>query len=635
MSWLANLVEIYDNSASLIGQFAVNRWGQEYALLPISHTTQNAQIEVTISEDGNFVSARVVEKNDASTIIPCTETSANRTSKAVPHPLFDKLPYVAGDYMKYGGDKKKEGNFADYIQQLQEWCESEFAHPKVKSVCAYLKEARLVGDLIESGVITVDENNRFIEKWSKEQEEVHGEKPELYGVTPANQSDSFVRFKVNVFGDKESRLWRDHSVYESFTQFYKEKLGSDDLCYVAGKYLPATERHSSRIRHSADQAKLISANDSSGFTFRGRFSAGNEAANISYDVSQKAHNALKWLIQKQGVSFDGKTFLVWSNDQSPVPEPFEDTENLFADEEDEAIGDVTYSEYARQLHLALNGYRHDLNTKAEVNILVLDAATPGRMAVVYYRNLEKEFYLDRIRHWHETCNWLHRYKRNEEKRKIIFRGAPAFKDIAFAAFGGRADNRLVKEVVERLLPCVVDGRPVPRDIVKKGIQRTSNPVAFEWSKGNSWEWEKTLSIVCALVRKQFETEGYDVALDQETTQRDYLFGRMLAVADVLERRALDQGEGRPTNAIRYMNAFSQRPVRTWTIIQSNLQPYQAKLGGKGTYLSKILDEIGSKINIEDYTDKPLSGLYLLGYYSQRHELYKKKESKEETEQIQS
>jgi CRISPR-associated protein Csd1 len=92
----------------------------------------------------------------------------------------------------------------------------------------------------------------------------------------------------------------------------------------------------------------------------------------------------------------------------------------------------------------------------------------------------------------------------------------------------------------------------------------------------------------------------------------------------LERRALGKEETRATNAIRYMNAFSRHPARTWKTIQECLQPYQAKLGTKGTYLSRIIDEVASRIKVEDFNNKPLSGIYLLGFYSQRHDLYQKK-----------
>lgn len=123
-----------------------------------------------------------------------------------------------------------------------------------------------------------------------------------------------------------------------------------------------------------------------------------------------------------------------------------------------------------------------------------------------------------------------------------------------------------------------------------------------------------------------------MTLDKTNEDRDYLFGRLLAVADVLERSAMDKEEGRSTNAIRYMNSFSTHPARTWKTIQESIQPYQAKFGKRATYYTKIMDEIGSKLRIEDYNDQPLSGIYLLGMYSQRHELYKKKDREENTQE---
>lgn len=107
MTWLKNLYDTYENNRHLIGKFGRNATGKEYTLIPISHTTQSAQIEVSLDSKGNFVSANVVEKSDSSTIIPCTEVSANRTSAPVPHPLCDKLVYVAGDYILFGGVEKK------------------------------------------------------------------------------------------------------------------------------------------------------------------------------------------------------------------------------------------------------------------------------------------------------------------------------------------------------------------------------------------------------------------------------------------------------------------------------------------------------------------------------------------------
>ena len=56
--------------------------------------------------DGNFKSARKVEKAESVTIIPVTEDSGTRSSGIAPHPLCDKLCYIAGDYTTYTNDKK-------------------------------------------------------------------------------------------------------------------------------------------------------------------------------------------------------------------------------------------------------------------------------------------------------------------------------------------------------------------------------------------------------------------------------------------------------------------------------------------------------------------------------------------------
>lgn len=133
MNWLANLSKTYDDHAKVVGQFETKKNGKEYALIPISHTTQTAHIEVHLDGEGNIVKADVVDKNDGNTIIPCTEAAASRTSAPVPYPLFDKLMYVAGDYTFYCGEVKGTP-YQDYIAQLKAWCESPLVMPRYR-VC--------------------------------------------------------------------------------------------------------------------------------------------------------------------------------------------------------------------------------------------------------------------------------------------------------------------------------------------------------------------------------------------------------------------------------------------------------------------------------------------------------------------
>lgn len=98
MSWIEKLYKTYENNTVSIGK-------GEISLLPLCHTTQNAQVTIVIDGDGNFIRAFVVPKSDSRTIIPATEESAGRTSGIVAHPLCDKLQYVAADYGCFVGDK--------------------------------------------------------------------------------------------------------------------------------------------------------------------------------------------------------------------------------------------------------------------------------------------------------------------------------------------------------------------------------------------------------------------------------------------------------------------------------------------------------------------------------------------------
>lgn len=627
MSWLMKLYETYESNLDCVGE-TEQRYNREFTLLPVSHTTQNAHIEVTVTESGEFHSAEViVDKSDMSTLIPCTEKSASRAGAVIaPYPLHDKLSYVSGDYVAYGGKIKGEEPFATYIQELQNWADSPYTHSKVKSIYQYLSKKQLIHDLVRCSILCVDGANQLIEKWDKKYEALYPEKPAIFSVVAGEQTSAFIRFNVYSPDRILTKVWNDSEMYLSFIQYYQEQLGSEDLCYVSGKRLPSTDKHANKIRNAADKAKLISANDTTGFTFRGRFIHSRDAASISYDVSQKAHNALKWLINRQGKTMDQRVFLVWGNDALVLPDPSEDTFALDPEAISEAIiKSSTNTALASEVAKALDGYRNKLVSKSdpfsgEVNIMILDSATTGRMAVLYYRNLNKEIYLNRLVKWHTSCAWLHRYRKNEQGEFVSFYGAPSTKDIAFAAYGPRAGDKLVKGLMERMLPCIVDGTKVPQDIIKNVYIRASNPVSME-----TWEWEKTLSIACALINKDFtdRQEGLGLALDVNNDDRSYLFGRMLAVADVLERRALGD-EKRATNAIRYMNAFAKHPERTWQVIQAALQPYQARLGRDATYWSKIIDEIGYAFKPEEFNNKSLSGQYLLGFYSQRHELYQKK-----------
>lgn len=95
MGWLERCYETYEKNQSEVGAPAMRGDREAPMLLPVAHTTQKAQVEMSLSGSGEFLSARVLRPDEATTVIPCTEESSARTSGLVPHPLADKLQYCA------------------------------------------------------------------------------------------------------------------------------------------------------------------------------------------------------------------------------------------------------------------------------------------------------------------------------------------------------------------------------------------------------------------------------------------------------------------------------------------------------------------------------------------------------------
>lgn len=119
-----------------------------------------------------------------------------------------------------------------------------------------------------------------------------------------------------------------------------------------------------------------------------------------------------------------------------------------------------------------------------------------------------------------------------------------------------------------------------------------------------------------------------MSLDTKQKNRNYLYGRLLAVADRIEYRTYDEKDRtRVTNAKRYMSTFAQRPFETWKVIEENVQPYMSKLGiAERLFYENLLNEIYDLFEIEQFQDNSrLDGVYLLGFHSQAYKLKMKKE----------
>lgn len=663
MNWISELYDLYEKNEQLVGKIEYKNYKVKneeiqspLILLPIFHTTVAAQITVTISENGEFLYADKVPDNDKLTIIPVTEKSGSRTAGIEAHPLCDNLKYLAGDYARFYKDKKGKDfskNHRLYMEALEKWNDSVFSHDKVHAVFQYLQKNALIWDLLKAGVLKLNETGML-----DDSEKIQN----------LSQSDAFVRFQIDELLQKDAAIfgegavfhcpqcWLDETLFQSFIQYYRSTLTNKDLCYLTGKEMPVSYLQPKKIRNEGDGAKLISSNDESNFTYRGRFHDKTEAFAIGYESSQKVHNALKWILRKQGCSWDGLYTVTWESDLNPLPEWNQDTYNICAqsqglfgqfDDEDSqngakdnkeeylGTGEVTAEKFKK----ALWGYRAHIENTSRVVLIAVDAATTGRLALTQFHSIETSRYLSCVEHWHESCEWTHSKYRNGERCEYL--GMIGVKEMAEMLYGTEqkgmfslnGKSRMYAQVCKRILPCIWNGRQIPDDMVRLAVHKASSPVSYEKKYNN---WESILTLACSLVKRQFwdqrnikNKEEWNMAVDIFCTDRNYLYGSLLAVADKIEFRTFEKDDkGRETNAKRYMCAFSQKPFQTWKVIEEKIQPYLMKLkAGEKKKYSDLLNLIFDKFTVKDFeSNDSLNGLYLLGFHHQALELGYKPEA---------
>lgn len=573
-------------------------------LTPVSHILQNAQIEITLTDEGKFLSAVPVSKGDESTIIPATEESAGRTSRPEPHPLCDQLAYLAPS-----DDKKHEA----YLALLTAWAESPYSHPLVRAVLTYVRSGTILSDLERERIIVRNADGSL-------------GSGKLAGTDYAK---CLVRWRMIPAPDEEkSESYRNPALFEKWASFYNDlRVGQPHgICQISGEEDVLCQSHPKGTLSSAYGAKLISANDSANFTYRGRFATPEAAVSVGYTASRMAHSALRWLATNHGKQSGDRIFLCWNPEGKETPGNL-----LYAFDAGEDKRD--FVSYREELRKTLDGYGNKLRPQDDVVIAALEAATTGRLSVTYYTEMKSADLLDRIEHWYDTCAW------DGGKYNVP---TPSFWEIILCAFGkpsgnglslDKRDAKLAGKYFQKLLSCLTEGRSIPPDLLRALAARADTPQAYE-----AGPLARIRHTACALIRKyrndQAKREEWKVTLDTENRDRSYLFGRLLAVLEQAEAATYGKEDRRETNALRRLTRYTQQPMHTARALYEKLNPYLNRLmrNKPGLYRQyrALFDQLFGLLDELEHTslNEPLEDVYLLGYSSQRSALFTKQEQNE-------
>lgn len=596
MGFWQKAVETFDANAAKAGKIIEH----QAVLAPISHTVKDAAYEITLNEKGELKNITALDQKERETVMPASEKALSRTGDGgEPYALTEQIKYLTGENAK---------KFDAYVAQLQSWAASAYTHPMLPPILSYVQKQTLLADFKQYG----------IDKWKDTER---------------------VCFRVEGIGDESGACRSNRRLLGQYNQWYlheKEKrdgaLG-EIFCMITGETtLPAT-LHPAPIPKLGN-AKLICFNGED-LCYLGRFTANAQALTVGYAASQKASNAISWLVRGQGVSYGNRTFICWNPQGKevpaitvPLPVEFEKSSSP--------------TDYRQELRKTLAGKKTQLpDTCGGVVIAAFDKATTGRGAVTYYNELMASDFLQRLHDWDAWCCFW-RYKGN------VY--APYLDRIVNCAFGKQVkegvgnqknyrletDEKLMGQQVQRLLVCRADKAKFPADIEHALVVRASMPQAYDRAV-----YEELLFTACAVIRKyhyDLNKEELDMELEPERKDRSYQFGRLLAVFEEVERSTYDDDEEREPCAIRLQAAYCQRPLHTAKNIESQLErAYFPRLKPPSArmHYKKLIGEIMERIcESADETkwNRPLKDTYLVGYYLQRNALYqsgKTNETKEE------
>ena len=654
MGWMQRLCEAYDHCID------TDQSGEKDKLVTMGFIQKKVKYEVILDPEGNFQDAYELDEKSQLQEIPSTLQAESRTSSAVvPFPLAEQMKYLVYEEknMKY---------YTSYMEQLKDWCEQPDAPEVLKTVYKYMEKHTLLEDL--ESCINLDL------KYYKDAKKRTGS---------GEDEKKMVTFTVNNW-DVEKRLCYRKDVRKSWQNYLQTKiLTGKTFCYIKGEWLSPVEN----FPKISGNAKIISAKDSDfPFQYKGRFEEDRSAATVSYDAVVKAHNALQWLIRRQGLQKHGVIWVTWKTDGNKVETPLDELDEPGEDELDILEEPDTNRRYAEAVNKALLGKNqigYKLGDEYErwcadyTCILGLKKGTDGRESVIYYQEFKGNEFEKRIKKWYRDCCWSEWSYGTGEYRKMT----PNAKQISEAVLGAelvrladadqkaeKSHAKLVRNLYARLMSCIADGERIPEDMVKKAFGKTCNPLSFiKDSKWDYGEWQCCLNTTCAMIccyKKRSFYSGHNIAVDganvwanhyekrdskssygkesiyepslqRKSTDRSYLYGRLLAVADSLERFAvrLEQGNKKignnyQTNAIRYFSKFRQDPFGAWQKIYEKLLSYFAKLGDKGKKYEILLEEIEGLFSEEKRYDRTeLSWEFLLGFSCQRKELFRKSSDK--------
>lgn len=462
----------------------------------------------------------------------------------------------------------------------------------------------------------VNAYRKFIENWRPEEETENRYLLDL----GKNYSNSGFAFFLS--GEPDKMLHEDSQLREQWEKYYEEKGDGEEEQYVAqcavtGKNAPIARIHG---KIKGVYGGLATGSVLIGFNNSSENSYGNEQSynsNISKEVMRKYTEALNYLLKGRDhkITIDDITVIFWAMSK-----------------------DSGYEDNVMAMLMGQPEGQDGIKTEE----MIKDLLSRGSQLGITEREVE-----DKFNDIDENVDfYIAGLKPNSSRLSVKFILRKRYGDILMniARFQGEIQVKEPLKVVplywikgEMVSPKSSNEKVNP-DLMTKLFEAVMYnnrfPVALLETQIRRVKTDKYINDTRAGLIKAYlnrnEKEEIKLALDYENRNQAYLCGRLFAVLEWLQKRAL--GDLNTTIKDKYFASAAAKPATVFPKLLTLAQAHIKKLDGERNkvYYNKLIGQIINEINDEFPITLSLvdQGKFIIAYYQQNQDFFVKKEDRE-------
>lgn len=403
-------------------------------------------------------------------------------------------------------------------------------------------------------------------------------------------------------------------VREAWLRHYRGKgSGFQAVCLVTGSRSSIARLHTSikGVRNAQSKGADIISNNLDAFCSYEKKQSFN--APVSEEVMFKYTTALNHLLRRdsrQRVQIGDATTVFWADGETPVVGFLKDI--LDPREETQDVSDLRlYLEAVR------DGKKPDLSGTENIEFYILGLApNAARLSVRFWHVCLVDDISRRLgQHFTDL-----RIRRDFEDTQPEFPGM--WHLLHVTASQGKSEN-ISPVLAGAFMRSILTGAEYPRALLAATIER----IRAEQKIG----YIRAALIKAYLVRRnrirRRDVKEVSMSLDKEQNDTGYLLGRLFAVLEKAQKDAIPGAN--TTIKDRFYGSASATPSVVFPQLM-RLAQHHIQKSSFGGYLDRMMGEIMESVEkFPTHLSLDGQGMFALGYYHQKQEIYKKAEKKEE------